>query len=116
MSTYRGIQAAHYLCLQIRLGVILLACFSVTPSVASSRVSNDVLVGITWDSSKLVSFNPYIGKILKEFGQLNTHEAFTGLTYDRNRRKLYAPSQVQNKPILYRYSYSACYTNRNVEY
>jgi hypothetical protein len=54
------------------------------------------LLGITWGDSKLVSFDPYTGTITQVHAYLNPNEAFLGLTYDRNRNKLYALAEGSN--------------------
>jgi len=64
------------------------------PSGASAFSSDDVLLGITWDRSELVSFDPNAGTILQVHTYLNPSEAFRGLAYDTNRAKLYALSQI----------------------
>lgn len=54
----------------------------------------DILLGITWTDSLLVSFDPYAGTITEVHTQLNPNDSFRGLAYDSNRNMLYALSQV----------------------
>jgi hypothetical protein len=53
------------------------------------------ILGITWGTSVLVSFDPYTGTIIEKHAWLKQGEDFVGLTYDSNRNMLYALSQVQ---------------------
>ncbi|SPF46249.1 hypothetical protein SBDP1_590026 [Syntrophobacter sp. SbD1] len=52
------------------------------------------ILGITWDKSVLVSFDPYTGHINEKHAWLKQEESFVGLAYDYNRNMLYALSQV----------------------
>jgi len=52
------------------------------------------ILGITWNKSELVSFDPFAGVITEQHAWLNPNENFVGLTYDSNRNRLYALSQV----------------------
>lgn len=52
------------------------------------------ILGITWDKSVLVSFDPYTGQIIETHAWLKQQEKFVGLAYDYNRNVLYAISQV----------------------
>lgn len=77
--------------------VSLLVCLWVaTPAVAQS----DLLLGITWPGSLLVTFDPVQGEILETHLQLNPHERFRGLAYDRLHHRLYALAQVSNNLYL----------------
>ena len=58
--------------------------------------AEEILVGITWADSRLVSFDPHSGVIKEKHAQLNPYEGFLGLAYDPNQNKLYALSQVEN--------------------
>jgi len=68
---------------------ILIVC-APGPTCANS----DILLGITWGDSLLVSFDPYTGTITEVHAQLNPNESFRGLAYDSNHNMLYALSQV----------------------
>jgi hypothetical protein len=46
------------------------------------------LLEITWNGSRLVSFDPYSGTLIREHTQLNPNENFKALTYDPNRNKV----------------------------
>ena len=52
------------------------------------------ILGITWDKSVLVSFDPYTGAIIEKHAWLKQGENFVGLAYDYDRNMLYALSQV----------------------
>ena len=52
------------------------------------------ILGITWDKSVLVSFDPYTGHIIEKHAWLKQEENYVGLAYDYNRNMLYALSQV----------------------
>ncbi len=52
------------------------------------------ILGITWDKSVLISFDPYTGAIIEKHAWLNPQESFVGLAFDYNRNMLYALSQV----------------------
>lgn len=52
------------------------------------------VLGITWDNSVLISFDPYTGTITEKHAWLRRRENFVGLAYDYNRNMLYALSQV----------------------
>ncbi len=52
------------------------------------------IVGITWDKSVLVSFDPYTGNITEKHAWLKVGENFVGLAHNYNRNKLYALAQV----------------------
>ena len=54
---------------------------------------HDVLLGITWDRSLLVSFDPERGEVLEEHARLDPARAFTALAFDPDRHRLYAMSQ-----------------------
>src|SRR6266702_576484 len=58
------------------------------------RVPMMKILGITWDKSVLVSFDPITGTITEKHAWLNPNENFVGLAYDSNRNRLYALSQV----------------------
>ena len=59
------------------------------------------LLGITWAGSRLVSFEPHSGNLIREHLQLNPYEAFRALTYDRNHHLLYAmPQSTQNLYVI----------------
>lgn len=53
----------------------------------------DVLLGVTWADSALVSFDPARGEVLGRHTLLPPDWAFTGLAHDRSRHRLYALSQ-----------------------
>ncbi len=75
----------------------LMAClWAATPAVAQS----DLLVGITWQDSLLVTFDPAQGEIVETHLQLNPHERFRGLAYDRLHHRLYALAQASNNLYL----------------
>jgi hypothetical protein len=67
--------------------------FSISLFIVIS-MANAQLLGIRWDNSWLVSFNPDTGSITNYHVQLNSNESFRGLTYDPNHKELYASSQV----------------------
>ncbi|MFX0203915.1 MAG: CFI-box-CTERM domain-containing protein [Candidatus Hodarchaeota archaeon] len=77
------------------LALILLGLLGLGTS-RPAITDDDILLGITWDDSLLVSFDPNTETITQVHGQLNPHEAFRGLTYDPNHNKLYALSQLGN--------------------
>ena len=52
------------------------------------------ILGITWDKSVLVSFDPVRGVITEKHAWLSPKENFVGLTYDSQRNKLYSLTQV----------------------
>jgi hypothetical protein len=52
------------------------------------------ILGITWDKSVLVSFDPIAGVILEKHAWLPPTENFVGLAYDSYRNMLYALAQV----------------------
>lgn len=52
------------------------------------------ILGITWNKSVLVSFDPYTGTIIETHAWPKPSENFVGLAYDYNRNKLYALSQA----------------------
>jgi hypothetical protein len=52
------------------------------------------ILGITWNKSVLVSFDPYTGAITEKHAWLKQGESFVGLAYDYNRNRLYAVAQV----------------------
>jgi hypothetical protein len=54
----------------------------------------DLVLGITWSDSWLVSFDPRAGVISQWHTQLDPNEDFRGLAYDSRRRVLYACAQV----------------------
>ena len=58
--------------------------------------AGEILVGISSNDSRLISFDPYAGVTTEVHGQLNPDEVFLGLAYDPNHNKLYALSQVKN--------------------
>jgi len=62
--------------------------------------NGDILLGATWNTSRLVSFDPETGVVTEVHAQLNPYESFRGLAYDANHDVLYALSQVENN--LYR--------------
>ncbi|MCI0659090.1 MAG: hypothetical protein L0170_18710 [Acidobacteria bacterium] len=75
----------------------LVVCLSAaTPALAQG----DLLVGITWPDSLLVSFDPIQGVIVDTHLQLNPHERFRGLAYDRLHHRLYALARVSNNLYL----------------
>jgi hypothetical protein len=53
----------------------------------------DILLGVTWADSALVSFDPALGEVKKEYALLDPESAFTALAFDRARHRLYALSQ-----------------------
>lgn len=55
------------------------------------------ILGITWDKSILVSFDPLIGAITETHAWLDPDQNFVGLTYDYDRNVLYALSQVTRR-------------------
>src|SRR5215471_21292510 len=67
----------------------LFACLGST----GLRAQDDSLVGVTWGSSELVSFDPHAGTTLAKHLQLNSHESFRGLAFDEPHRRLYALAQ-----------------------
>jgi len=80
-----------------RVIVPLLVCLcAATPAVAQS----DLLLGITWPDSLLVTFDPAQGEIVETHLQLNPRERFRGLAYDRLHHRLYALAQVSNNLYL----------------
>ena len=75
----------------------LLVCLSAaTPALAQG----DLLIGITWPESLLVSFDPIQGEVVDTHLQLNPHERFRGLAYDRLHHRLYALAQSTNNLYL----------------
>ena len=60
----------------------------------SLDANGEILLGITWEDSLLVSFDPNTGNIIEVHTQLNPNESFRGLVYDPNHNLLYALSQV----------------------
>ena len=58
--------------------------------------NDDLLVGVTWNTSRLVSFDPQTGEVTEVHAQLNPYESFRGLAYDANHDVLYVLSQVAN--------------------
>jgi hypothetical protein len=71
----------------------LLVCLSAaTPALAQG----DLLVGINWPESLLVSFDPVQGEVVDTHLQLNPHERFRALAYDRPHHRLYALAQSSN--------------------
>jgi hypothetical protein len=62
----------------------------------ASPPEDNILLGITWGESFLVSFDPYTGNITEVHAYLNPGEAFRGLAYDPNNNILYALSQGTN--------------------
>lgn len=59
----------------------------------AASVPADVLLGVDWETSELVSFDPNAGEVVAEYMQLYPPGAYTGLAYDRNHHLLYAMSQ-----------------------
>ena len=59
------------------------------------------IIGITWNKSVLVSFDPAMGIITAKHAWLDPTQNFVGLTYDYGRNMLYAVSQA---PALNLYS------------
>src|SRR2546426_12535617 len=57
------------------------------------RAQEDVLVGVTWSRSELLSFDPRSGITKEKHLQLNPYEDFRGLAFDARRRRLYALAQ-----------------------
>ena len=55
--------------------------------------SDGDLVGVTWNDSVLISFDPENGQVSQRHVQLNPYEAFRALAYDRNHDILYALPQ-----------------------
>lgn len=53
----------------------------------------DVLLGVDWATSDLVSFDPRAGTIITDYMPLNPPGSYTGLAYDRNHHLLYAIPQ-----------------------
>jgi hypothetical protein len=53
-----------------------------------------MILGITWNKSVLVSFDPSTGAIVEKHAWLPLTENFVGLAYDYRRNRLYAISQV----------------------
>ena len=62
----------------------------------NAEENEHTLLGIAWDDSRLVSFDPYVGLLTEVHAQLNPTEAFRGLAYDTNHNILYALAQVTN--------------------
>src|SRR5262249_9618319 len=61
----------------------------------------DLLVGVTWSGSRLVSFEPNSGTTVRQHLQLNPYEAFRALAYDRNHHRLFAmPQSTQNLYVI----------------
>lgn len=58
-----------------------------------AQTSADVLVGVTWSGSNLVSFDPSSGAILQSHVQLDPSMSFVALAWDRNHGWLHALSQ-----------------------
>jgi hypothetical protein len=52
------------------------------------------IIGITWNKSVLVSFDPSAGVITAKHAWLDPNQNFVGLAYDYGRNTLYALSQV----------------------
>ena len=52
------------------------------------------LLGVTWDKSVLVSFDPYTGAIVEKHAWLNPNESFRGLAYNSKKNVLFALSQI----------------------
>jgi hypothetical protein len=76
--------------------LILLALVS-RPALADG----DPLLGITWNGSRLVSFDPRSGSVIGQHLQLNPYESFRALTYDRIHGLLYAmPQSTQNLYVV----------------
>jgi len=79
---------------------IWLLLFLVTIAFSNTSLADpedgDNLIGITWNDSRLVSFDPDAGAVTEVHAQLNPYEGFLGLAYDPNHDKLYALSQVEN--------------------
>jgi hypothetical protein len=62
-------------------------------SAGAASVPDDVLLGVDWETSELVSFDPNAGAVINQYMQMNPPGAYTGLAYDRNHHRLYAISQ-----------------------
>jgi hypothetical protein len=78
-------------------GSLILLALGSRPALADG----DPLLGITWDGSRLISFEPRSGSVIGQHLQLNPHEAFRALTYDRIHGLLYAMSQsTQNLYVV----------------
>jgi hypothetical protein len=56
-------------------------------------LSQDTLVGVSWNDSTLLSFDPAAGAIVQRHLQLNPYEAFAALAYDPNHHRLFALAQ-----------------------
>jgi hypothetical protein len=93
MYTYRQLFLAKVSSLR-RYPLVLVGLLGVCWAVAWTQ--EHTLVGVTWDSSELISFDPYGGSLLEKHLQLNSGEAFRGLAFDEARRRLYALSQGTN--------------------
>jgi hypothetical protein len=74
--------------------ILMLAAAVVCGAAPASYAEADLLLGITWGDSWLVSFDPWSGVITQWHTQLNPEEDFRGLTYDPGHRVLYACAQV----------------------
>lgn len=70
--------------------VPLLALLS---SISLAPAQEDLLIGITWPESQLVTFDPVQGRILETHLQLDPRRRFRGLAYDRTHHRLYALAQ-----------------------
>jgi hypothetical protein len=77
---------------RLPLGLFLFLALAALAGRAA-LADDDALIGITWDGSVLVSFNPRTGKTLERHLQMNPHEVFRGLAYDPNHHRLYALAQ-----------------------
>ncbi len=79
----------------MRAKSILVLTVAVVAVVApASHAAADLVLGIRWGDSWLVSFDPQSGVISQWHTQLNPGEDFRGLAYDSGRRLLYACAQV----------------------
>jgi hypothetical protein len=55
--------------------------------------ATETLLGVTWQDSLLVSFDPSTGENVTTHRALDPDVAYTGLAYDRNHHRLYAMPQ-----------------------
>jgi hypothetical protein len=75
----------------VAMYVIFSASIAGFPMPAGAE--DDVLLGIRWNDSLLVSFDPHTGVITDVHAQLDPNESFRGLAYDAHHNRLYALSQ-----------------------
>jgi hypothetical protein len=67
-----------------------------TPQDSRARrvpAAGETLLGVTWQDSLLVSFDPYTGEVLATHRALDPDVAYSGLAYDRNHHRLFAMPQ-----------------------